>query len=226
MNQNLKSEPMKSIEIIRSALTMLLAFAAVGVQAGQPGYYAGVHGGRNDVKDWNASVSLGAIVTLPGTVGAERAAHWGVFGGRQTENARFEVEYQWGNFDITSIQLGALQQAVAKEGDYRALMLNAYRTYDFNERFTGYAGLGIGWGEVKLPQMGFSGGCNCFPAADKSGFAYQGRIGAEWHITPRHNAFLQYTSIRLPRPASGGTPGVTYSRKSVGTISIGYRHQF
>jgi len=208
------------------ASTVGLWAAATVAAAAQPGYYAGLHGGRNDVDEWNGNVSLGAAVTLSGTVSAERGAHWGVFGGRQTENARFEVEYQRGDFDITAIRLGPLSQAMAADGKYQALTVNAYRTHDFNERFGAYVGLGIGWGKIELPGMAFTGGCNCFREASKSGFAYQARVGAEWHIAPSHNAFVQYTWLRLPRPTSGGSPGVEYGRKSVGAITVGYRHEF
>jgi opacity protein-like surface antigen len=212
---------------MRSKLFLLaLSLAGASALAAQPGYYGGIQGGVNDVKDWGANVSLGAGVSLPGTVGANDGKHLGLFLGRQTENARFEIEYQWGDFDITSIKLGPLTQAMATGGDYKALTFNAYRTHDFDEKWTGYLGLGIGWGRVTLPRMGFTGGCNCFPEASKSGFAYQGRVGMEYHFDERNNAFLQYTSLRLPKPSSSSTPGVDYARKSVGVIAVGYRRQF
>jgi len=223
---NMKSTNAFVSRAARTVSAIGLSAAATMAMAAQPGNYAGIHGGRNDVGDWSANVSLGAGLSLPGSVGAERGAHWGVFGGRQTENARFELEYQRGDFDIRSISAGPLRQAVRTDGDYQALTANAYRTYDFNERFGAYAGLGIGWGKVKMPRMGFTGGCNCFPEASKSGFAYQARVGGEWHIAPTHNAFVQYTWLRLPRPSSGGAPGVEYSRKSVGAWTVGYRHEF
>jgi opacity protein-like surface antigen len=205
---------------------LLFAAALISAQAATPSNYAGIHGGVNDLGDWNADVALSPIVRLPGVASADRGRHWGVFGGRQTENARFELEYQWGDFDITNIRLGPLSQAVSAGGDYRALTANALRTHDFNEKFTGYAGLGLGWGEVKLPQLGFSAGCNCFAASKKSGFAWQARLGAEWHITPQHNAFLQYTWLRLPRPSGTATTSVDYERKSIGALSVGYRFVF
>lgn len=190
--------------------------------------YLGVQGGVNNLRgDWNADVSLGPGLSLPGSVSTKRGSHLGVFGGRQTEHARFELEYQRGEFDITGLQLGPATQIVSAGGDYQAFTVNGYRTQPFGDRITGYAGLGIGWGRVSLPGMAFTTPpCNCFPAASKSGFTWLARAGAELHVGSSGRAFVQYTHLELPRATSGGSPGVEYSRKRVGAVAAGYRHLF
>ena len=209
-----------------AALAASLA-ASAGAFAAQPGYYAGVHGGVNNLEDWSANVTLGPGVNLPGNLALDNGTHFGLIVGRQTENARFELELQGGKFDITSIQLGLLQQNVAASGRYEAFTLNAYRTHAFAERVTGYAGLGIGWGRASLPAMGFTAGCNCFAPASKGGLAYLGRLGVEYRLGDRHNVFAQYTFLRLPKVNSGGgTPSTEYGRKSVGIAGVGYRYLF
>jgi len=201
------------------------AFAADGAQ---PSNYFGVQGGINDLRGtWNADVSLGPGVSLPGQVGLKRGHEFGLFGGRQTENWRFEGEYQHGTFDITNIQLGPVSEPHSASGSYDALTANAYRTGRLTQGLTAYGGLGLGWGRVKLPQMGFaSTGCNCFADSSKSGFAWLARAGLEYAITPNDNVFAQYTYLGLPRPESGGAPGVQYERRNVGSIGIGYRRTF
>lgn len=219
--------PIKQRCAIRAALSAVLAAGvACAAQAADPAYYVGIQGGTNNLKHLPATVSLGPGVSLPGHLVLDGDTQFGVVAGRQTENARFELEYQTGDFDITAIRLGPISQNVSNSGRYRALTLNAYRTQPIRGNWTGYAGLGIGWGKASLPQMGFTGGCNCFAAASESGLAYQGRAGLEYALDRRHNAFVQYTLLRLPKQASGGTPGTSYERRSVGIIGVGYRFGF
>jgi hypothetical protein len=207
-----------------SATLTVGAFAADTVQ---PANYIGLHGGVNNLSDWDATVRLGPGVSLPGAVRAKSGLHAGIFGGRQTENARFEVEYQSGRFDINAIELGTVRQDVSNSGHYQAFTFNAYRTAALSEQLTGFAGLGLGWGSVSLPQMGFTNPpCDCFAHASTSGFAWLGRIGAEYHFGPSNHVFAQFTLLGLPQPKSGGTPGVDYARQNAGSVSIGLRHTF
>lgn len=199
---------------------------ASGAWAAEPAMYVGLHAGANQLSDWSATVGLGGGVSLPGKLSLDSGGHVGIFAGRQTENARFELEYQAGRFDITAIQLGALRQNVSTSGRYQALTFNAYRTHPFSSSVTGYAALGIGWGSARLPQMGFTGGCNCFAGASKSGLAYLGRLGLEWKLAEPHQLFAQYTLLSLPKPAAAGTPSISYSRKRVDVLSVGYRYVF
>jgi len=208
-----------------AALAASLAGTASAVAA-EPGYYAGVHGGMNDLEQWPATVTLGPGVSLPGSLKLDKGLTLGLIVGRQTEKARFEVELQGGRFDVTAIQLGVLQQNVSASGRYQAATFNAYRTHEFAQRLTGYAGLGIGWGRASLPQLGFAGGCNCFGSASETGLAYLGRLGLEYRLGDRHDVFAQYTWLRLPKLDSGGAPSTAYARKTVGIASFGYRHGF
>jgi len=203
------------------------AQAALADHGAPPANYLGIQGGVNNVRgDWAANVNLGGTVVLPGAVGTKRGTHFGIFAGRQTEHARFELEYQHGKFDINALQLAAVRQAFSAGGDYNALTVNAYRTQPLSQSITAYAGLGIGWGRVSLPQMAFTApACNCFPAASKSGFTWLARAGAELQLGDGR-VFVQYTHLNLPRPGSGGSPGVEYARKNVGAVAVGYRHTF
>lgn len=204
------------------------SFAQTAQVAPQPAYYGGVHGGVNNLNQWDGSVDFGAGVRIPGHVLLDRGAHYGVFGGRQSEHARWEAELQGGRFDINAIELGPQRQGVSDSGRYEALTLNAYRVETIGEarRFNAYGALGIGWGRVRLPQMGFTGGCNCFAESSKSGLAWLARAGLEYNFDEHNKAFVQYTFLGLPRPGSGSSPGVEYQRKTIGAASIGYRRVF
>jgi opacity protein-like surface antigen len=217
---------MKRRLITIAALAACAASAAFAQSAQQPAYYGGVHGGVNNVNQWDGTVDLGFSVAIPGHVLIDRGAHFGVFGGRQSEHARWEAELQGGRFDIKGIELGPQHQDLSKSGHYEALTLNAYRVETIGDarRFNAYGALGIGWGRVSLPAMGFASGCNCFPAAEKSGFTWLARAGLEYNFDEQNKAFVQYTLLGLPRP--GSHPGVEYQRKTIGAATVGYRRVF
>ncbi len=210
---------------LRAASLAALMAVPLAALSAQPGMYAGGHLGANNLSGWPATVDFGAGVTTPGSVSLDSGAHFGAMVGHQTENARFELEYQHGRFDLTGLELGGLTAAASGRGHYDALTANAYRTFALADRWTGFAGLGIGWGRTKMPGASF-GACNCFPAASKSGLAYQARIGAEFELAPTHLIYGQLNWLSLPRLSGGGTPGVSYSRKGVSSISVGYRKMF
>jgi opacity protein-like surface antigen len=209
-----------------ATLAASVAAVALPAAAAEPAYYLGVHGGVNNLDSWSASVTLGPGVSVPGSLSLDSGTHLGLIVGRQTENARFELELQSGRFDVTGIQLGPVQQNVDASGRYQAFTFNAYRTMALAERWTGYAGLGIGWGSAKLPQLGFTSGCDCFASASETGFAYLGRLGLEYRLGDHHNVSAQYTWLRLPKSNGGTTPSTEYARKGVGIAGVGYRYAF
>jgi opacity protein-like surface antigen len=213
------------MQSLRAASIAALLAAPLAALAAQPGLYVGGHVGANNLSDWPASVDFGAGVSAPGSLSLDSGAHFGILGGRQTENARFEVEYQRGRFELNGLELGGLTQAASGSGHYDALTFNAYRTFALADRWAAFAGLGIGWGKAVLPGASF-GPCNCFPASSKSGFAYQARVGAEYELAPSHLIFAQASWLRLPSLSSGGSPGVSYARHSVTSLGIGYRKTF
>lgn len=202
------------------------AFAEDKAATNDPAYYLAIHGGVNNLDSWPATVSLGPSVSTDGNLKLDYGLHFGLAAGRQTENARFELEYQQGSFGVTDIQLGPVSESVSGTGHYKALTANAYRTYAFDEQWSGYAGLGIGFGSVDLPAASFSSGCHCFAAASKDGLVLLGRLGIEYRFNSHHNAALQYTWLRVPGPQSGGSPSVSYPRETIGIIGLGYRYVY
>lgn len=197
-------------------------------------YYGGVHFGRNNIDEWTDQVGLGGGVRLDGRVTTASKDVAGFVLGRQVDKTdgdekvanRYEVEYQRGRFDIQGVQIGPFSQAATGKGKYDALTLNAYRQKPWNENWSGYLGLGIGWGKAEMPALNGATGCNCMGAASKSGLVYLARAGVEYRFDQHHNAFVQYTFLNMQGPSSGSTPGVDYSRKWIGAAAIGYRYLF
>lgn len=219
-----------------SIASVLAALFAVGYSAAavaeeltlrkDSGYYLNLHAGYNNLDNWPATVDLGGGVNVDGKLKLDSGPHFGVAVGRQTENARFELEYQQGSFDLAGIQLGPVSQDASGTGHYKALTANAYRTYAFDANWLAFAGLGLGFGRVELPAAGFSSGCNCFAAASKDGLVLLGRIGLEYRFNAQHNAAVQYTWLRMPGPQSGGSPSVSYPRENIGVLGLGYRYLY
>ena len=212
-----------------ASVLLALPMAVLAQQAGnrdEAVYYAGGHLGVNLLGSWPGTVDFGGGIEVGGRLNLDQGEHYGLILGRQTEKGRFEIEYQRGGFDLTGASLGAVSRTVSGKGRYEALTLNAYRFRKLDEAWTAYVGVGIGWGRVRLPGADLGSVCNCLPAVSDGGFVYQGRLGLEYRFGDRHHLFGQYTWLNLPGPDSGGTPGVDYSRRGVGTLSIGYRRPF
>lgn len=194
-------------------------------QPAAPANYAGVHIGQNNLSSWPAEVNFGGV-SAQGHLSLNDSTHGGLMIGRQTENARFELEYQQGRIDISSVQVGPVSQGADARGKYQVIMLNAYRTFVLRPNLNAYVGAGVGWGSVKLPSLPPVSGCNCFPAASDKDLALQARAGAEYLVAAGHGIFLQYTALRLPGANSGGVPSVSYSRRTIGAVGVGYRATF
>ncbi|HJV00359.1 MAG TPA: outer membrane beta-barrel protein [Burkholderiaceae bacterium] len=198
--------------------------AAAAVPAA-PGYYAAAQLGRNNLSRWPARVDFGGV-GVDGELGLDRGLHGGVAVGRQTEHARFELEYQYGRFDISRMTLGPVSEPGSGGGHYQALTVNAYRTAAWTESLGAYAGVGLGWGAATLPSLRMSNGCNCFAGADHGGWLYQARLGLDYRLGPAHDLFVQYTWLRMPGGSGGEGPTVSYERRHVGAWSVGYRYHF
>jgi opacity protein-like surface antigen len=188
--------------------------------------YIGVHVGRNDLDHWDHSADFGAGVRTPGRLSLDSKTQWGLTAGRQMDLARFELEYQQGQFDVTGFTLGALSGVRSASGDFRALTFNAYRSFPLNDQANVYLGGGLGIGHSKLPALARVSACDCYREASDTGLTVQLRAGAEYAFGEGHRVFLQYTLMRLPRAGSDGTPSVDYSRETVNTLSLGYGRAF
>lgn len=207
-----------------------LSLAPLAAQAsgdGKDKYYLGAHLGRNALDSWPATVDFGAGVRASGALSLDSGGHYGLMFGRRTENARFELEYQRGDLGLRGVRVNTGSQSASGRIRYDALTVNAYRTHTFSASWNGYAGVGVGWGSVDLPTASFGVSCKCFPSTSDSGLLYQGRLGLEYAVASQHKLFAQYTWLRLPGADSGNVvPGVEYSRRSLGALSVGYRKDF
>jgi opacity protein-like surface antigen len=211
-----------------STTAAVQAPAAAAAHDEKSPFYAGVHAGTHDVDKWNGQVELGKGIAFDGQVGLDSKWAAGLVVGREYEHTRLELEYQQGRYDVTDIALGIQRADVSGAGKYQALTANAYGFARLYKRLDGYAAVGIGWGKATLPQLGFAGGCQCFAAADESGFVWQWRLGLEYRVSEANSVFLQYTGLMdLPGPVSAaGSPSVRYEDKDAASVTFGWRFRF
>lgn len=201
------------------------ALAIVAPVAAQPALsYLGVHAGTHDLDRWPATVNFGGPASA-GELRLDGRGQFGVLGGRQYGANRFELEYQRGRFDVTGASLGPVSGAAGGDGHYDVLTLGAYRVFGLSASVGAFAGAAVGAARVRLPQVGFTG-CNCFPAARSTGWAAQLRAGVEYQFGAGHALFAHYSWLRLPGADAGAAPAVSYDRRSVETVGLGYRKAF
>jgi opacity protein-like surface antigen len=212
-------------------LSQCCTAAAAALLAAQAGaadavHYWGLHAGVNTLKDLDAQVDFGFGMPLNGRADLERGVHGGLMVGRQSEHARYELEYETGRIKLERLTLDPLSEAVNGKGRYHALFANAYRTDRLSEKVDSFVGGGIGWGRVKLPLLGLGPTCKCFGPAAKSGFAWQLRAGLDYRVSEQSNVSLQYSWLGLPRPEAEGPPAIRYDRKRFGAVTLGYARTF
>lgn len=205
-------------------------FAQPAATEQEPQFYVGGHAGWTearweDEQQWRARIGLGNNVELDGSVEYDDKFEAGLQVGREYENYRLELEYQQGRLDLERINLGNLTEATSGTGRYEALSVNAYRMEDLTERFSVFAGLGIGWVRTRLPTMGFTGGCQCFSGAENDDMFWQARLGFDYRIREDIDLGLQYSRLfDVPGPASATlAPGIRYEGKDIDTLAIALR---
>jgi opacity protein-like surface antigen len=215
---------LKQLTLAAAALLTLSAQAAETNT--DPVRYWGVHGGVNTLDQMHARVDFGAGTPFDGQADLARGLHGGLMAGRQTEHARYELEYEFGRFKVEHLTLGPVSQPADAHGSYQALFANAYRTEELADAIDAFAGAGIGWGRMKLPRLGLGETCACFGPASKSGFAWQLRAGLAYRVSSKAAVSLQYSWLNLPAPEADGPPAVAYERKRFGALTLGYARQF
>lgn len=213
----------------RTLAALAAAMLALGTaQAAEPApfNYWGAHLGANTLRDWDAKVDFGFGTPFDGRAELKRGLHGGLMAGRQSGHGRYELEIERGRIRVERLSLGTLSENVDASGHYDALFANAYRVDRLGGNIESFAGGGIGWGRVKLPQLNVGTSCACFGPAAQSGFAWQLRAGLAYRLAGDSRIALQYTWLNLPRPERDAAPQVQYERRRFGAITLGYIRPF
>ncbi|MFP5394332.1 MAG: outer membrane protein [Gammaproteobacteria bacterium] len=182
------------------------------------GYWSAQLGAHN-LKRWPATVDFGGP-TVDASLELKRGIEFGIAAGKQKDKMRYELEYQHGRIGITRAQVAELGEAVSAKGSYDVVTANVARRLPVNDALSLYATLGAGVARTKLPSLTLSSGCKCVADADKTGFAWQARVGAEQRLSEKGFGFVQAGWLSLPAPRGGA---ISYARRGTAVLSIGYR---
>lgn len=217
--------PSRSGVIAAGLSAALTWFCASGASAADANYF-GLTVAKPYAKDITPEVNFGSGVMLAGSETVEGEVQVGAMAGRQIGPLRLEAEYQYGRLKFGDPQLASASSAVSDDGDYHTLMANAYAVAPLTERLSLFAGAGVGWAWISIPEVRPGGSCDCFGAAERDDVAYQLRAGAEWAFATDHSVFVQYNWLRLPDARSTGAPITTYPHLKVSSVGVGYRRRF
>lgn len=217
----------KNASALLSLLTVFVPLSAVAQSQEleqDPIKYFGIHGGINNVKSWDAQVDFGGPKVDAALV-LDRGAHLGFKLGRKYTRARYELEYQYGRIEIDRASVAALVQGQSANGSYHVATVNALRYRPVNAELSVYAGVGVGFARVSLPDLSVAS-CKCLVESDRTGFAWQARVGAERRVSEKGFLIAQLGWLAIPGPRAKGSSGVSYEKKGFATVNVGYRREY
>jgi opacity protein-like surface antigen len=216
--------------ITRRAAVLLAAAslppAALAADPSASSSYFGAHVGANLLDRAGVGVDLGKSGRYTGEAALKGGTHGGVWVGRSTANARFELELASGSFRLTHLTAGPVNADANAHGRYRAVFANVYRTERVSDSLDLFAGAGIGWGRTGLDRLGLLHACTCFGSASSKGFAWQLRAGAAFRIDEQSSLAVQYSSLHLQPLEAAGPPNVRYERKGFGAWTAAWIQRF
>ena len=164
-------------------------------------------------------------------------SYWNIAGGYQWKNARAELEIGSGSFgndelkpvpgkiDLGSQTVANNQtQPTASFGkiNLTTAFVNGYYDIATGSKFRPYLGAGIGLGFIGDQDGGFGGLIDY-----GTSFAYQGKVGIQYEVVKKGNAFVEFRYVGL----TGYTSKKNNTEIEIGSInspavSVGYRQGF
>jgi opacity protein-like surface antigen len=223
---------MTTSRILAALLLSPLSLASAASPAPDPdagaasGDYWGVHGGKNDLDRLDLRAVYASGTAYNGHADLSHGSHVGVQLGRRSAHARYELEFEAGDFRVRHLAVGPISADIDARGHYQAAFANIYRTERLGAAVGAFAGAGIGWGRTSLPHLVMKSACTCYGAASDSGFAWQLRAGLAYRVSDLSEVSLQYTRLRLPGAETAGPPAVHYARLGVNAWSLGWTSRF
>ncbi len=224
MNKKLSIAPLSMLLLAVAGALPAAAQARDSDDERRVNYWA-VQGGVNRLASWPGVVNFGGP-SADASLTLDRGATFGVVLGRQYGKARYDLEYQHGRMDITGVRIAALAEKVDSSLRYDTLTINATRQLRLSQNWLVYGGIGAGYGRVNLPTIGLASGCKCITTASRGSGVVQLRAGLDYQLNPDGLLYLQLGMARLPGAASKSVPSVTYPKRDVATLSLGYRGFF
>lgn len=207
-------------------------------------FYLGASVGRgfpSDVKLKGKSTDAARIQTLRNAnipneseneLSLYPGSYWNIASGYQWKNARAELEIgsgAFGNDELKSVSAGGVPNnqnqtpptALSGKINLTTAFVNGYYDIATGSKFRPYLGAGIGLGFISDQDNGLNG----FDYG--TSFAYQGKVGVQYEVVKKGNAFVEFRYVGL----TGYTSKKNNTEIEIGSInspavSVGYRQGF
>jgi opacity protein-like surface antigen len=145
-------------------------------------------------------------------------SYWNIAGGYQWKDTRAELEIGSGSFGNDELKLLEFRQALTGKINLTTVFVNGYYDIPTKSKFRPYLGAGIGLGFISDQDNGLNG------VDYGTSFAYQGKVGLQYEVVKKGNAFIEFRYV--------GLTGYTSSKSGIETeigsinypaVSVGYR---
>lgn len=180
-------------------------------------YLSGSVGGAfpSDLKAENSDVGFSSTLNL------DTAFQWSIAGGYQWKDARAELEISNGSFGVNKFSLNNVSIPVSGNVNATTLLVNGYYDIPTGTKFRPYIGAGIGVGFIsgKIKDEGTE-----TDLGSGSSFAYQGKLGLQYEVAKKGNAFVEFKYLGISSYKSDA--GSDISPPNSYGISVGYRQGF
>ncbi|MFO0408875.1 MAG: outer membrane protein [Dolichospermum sp.] len=145
-------------------------------------------------------------------------------GGYQRKDTRAEVEVSFRSPGADKLTVSGNEANLTGNVNQTTFLVNGYYDIPTKSKLRPYVGAGIGFGLIS-PDIKFAG--NKVETSNGTSFAYQGKIGVEYEVVKKGNAFVEFKYLGL----SGYTSKKNGTETEFGSfnspaLSVGYRQGF
>ena len=118
--------------------------------------------------------------------GLDSTAQWSMTGGYQSKNYRTELELNYSSFGVNKGILNSESFPLSGNISTTSVLVNGYYHIPTGSKFRPYLGAGIGFGIIsgKIKDQGIE-----TDLGTGSSLAYQGKVGLQYEIAKKGNAF-------------------------------------
>ena len=170
---------------------------------------------------WDGRLALGYEELVDVDEGADALDH-------RVPRYRVEVEGLMLRAKRASFTAGALNVVPNDQLSANVLFANGYLHLLGKGTARLWAGAGIGYASVSLPDARQIASCSCLGPAEGSGLAYQGKVVAEVRLAPSLLLVTEGAYVNLPglSTAERPVPVATYAKTRAVTTNVGFRLKF
>lgn len=178
-------------------------------------------GTANYKSGWNGRIALGYEDHVDAEQDADSAD-------RSAPRYRAELEAVLLRMTRSDYNAGLLQVKPGDRLSTQALFANGYVRLIGKGTARLWAGAGLGYARLSLPDARQIAACACLGPAKGKGLAYQGKLTAEIRLSPRLQLVTEGAFVNLPglRTAERPSPVATYAKTQVITTNAGLRLSF